>query len=100
MVRLFHIGELNWSDDLARVREICEKTGLSLAPKDIQATANLVLGLGTSQEEDLNCYCCCRSHHLLLCNTATEQTLCSSSVTIAPISMTTGQYTEADRFLE
>ena len=72
MARLFHTDELNWTDDLARVREICEKTGLSLAPKDIHATANIAMGLGTSMGEGMGCYCCCTSHHDLLCPTTSH----------------------------
>ena len=43
MVRFFHRDELSWIDDLAKVRELCEKTSLSLAPIDIQGTANLAM---------------------------------------------------------
>ena len=30
LVRLFHLDEINWSDDLDRVRKFCEETNISL----------------------------------------------------------------------
>ena len=52
LVRLFHLDEINWSDDLDRVRKVCEETSLSLAPRDIKKYVNMSERLDT--EDDLD----------------------------------------------
>ena len=85
LVRLFHLDELNWSDDLDRVTKMCEETNLSLAPKDIRDSVNMPGRLAT--EETLDCTCCCTSHHTI-CD-STKEPLFSyashSSITVAPL---------------
>ena len=51
LVRLFHIDELSWAKDMDRVRYICQKFNLPLAP-DTQPPAS----------PNMNCGCCHGSH--------------------------------------
>jgi hypothetical protein len=51
LVRLFHIDELSWAQDMDRVRYICQKFNLPLAP-DTQPPAS----------PNINCGCCHGSH--------------------------------------
>ena len=103
LVRLFHLDEINWSDDLDRVRKICEETNLPLT-SNTQSSTNMCEETSTDKEP-LDCSCCCTAHHSI-CDSSDEPLYSYalySSITVpppVPLSIPALQYPEVDRFLD
>ena len=58
LVRLFHVDELSWSQDMDRVRDICQRYDLPLAPDSLHVF------IPSTPPASISCGCCCDPHHV------------------------------------